>query len=154
MQIITADSHKRSGLAKCLMLSSLLLTAVPGAEVLAYYPYNPWSRPFQAVPYSGYMPGYYGPGMAPRWPGYYPGRPFSTSPLYRTFNYQRPWGSIHGRVSADGNFWVNIRFGGHYRDLQYLMGLMQMSGNMQMQLDNVQPVLPQPDFDQDDQWPM
>ena len=133
---------------------SLLITAVPGTEALAYYPYNPWSRPFQAEPYGGYMPGFNGPAIAQRWPGYYPARPFFSSPRYRTFNYQRPWGNIHGRVSTDGSFWVNIRFGGHYSDLQYLMGLMQMSGNMQMQLDDLQPVLPEPDINQDDQWPM
>ena len=132
---------------------SLLLIAVP--EALAYYPNNPWSRPFQIEPYRGYMPGYHGPAYAPRWPGYYyPVRPFATAPRYRTFNYQRPWGNIHGRVSTDGNFWVNIRFGGHYRDLQYLIGLMQMSGNMQMQLDNLKPALPEPEFSQGKQWPM
>jgi hypothetical protein len=34
------------------------------------------------------------------------------------------------------------------------MGLMQMSGDMQMQLDNMQPELPEPDFSQNYQWPM
>ncbi len=154
MQRITADSYKRSCISTYLMPVLLLLTAVPGADVLAYYPYNPWIRPFQSVPYQGYMSGYYGPVYAPRWPAYRVARPDFPSPWYRTFNYQRPWGTINGRVSADGNFWVNIRFGGNYRDLQYLLGLMQMSANMQMQLDGPQPGLPEPDIFQDDQWPM
>ena len=151
---IAADSYKRSGLSKYLIVVSLFLSVVPGAEVLAYYPYNAWSTPFQAMPYRGYAPGFYGPAYAPPRPGYYPLRPFAPPPGYRTFNYQRPWGSIHGRVSADGNFWINMRFGGNYRDLQYLMGLMQMSGNAQMQLDNLQSGLPEPGFSQNDQWPM
>ncbi len=151
MQRITADSRKRSGIVKCLIVMSLLLTA--GADALAFYPYNPWGQPFPAAPYPGYMPGY-GQAYAPHWPMYNQPRPYFNSPMYRTFNYQRPWGSIHGRVSANGNFWVNVRLGGNYRDLQYLMGLMQMSTNMQMQLDNAQPVIPDQGIFNNDQWPL
>ena len=151
---IKTDSDRQSGPLSSLLVLLLFLAVTPASDVLAYYPYNPWARPFPVEPYRGYMPGFNRPAYVPAWPAYYSARPFLYSPWHRTFNYQRPWGSINGRVTADGNFWINIRFGGNYRDLQYLMTLMQMSANMQMQLDDTQPILPEPDMFYEDPWPM
>lgn len=54
--------------------------------------------------------------------------PFGRSP----FGYNGPWGNMNGGINPDGSFWVNIRFGGSYQDLQALIAVMQMSGAMQM----------------------
>jgi len=74
-----------------------------------------------------YFPSYnpYSAGMSP-WQGAVmpPGR--------GAFGYNGPWGNMNGGINPDGSFWVNIRFGGSYQDLQALIAVMQMSGAMQI----------------------
>lgn len=133
----------------------LLITMLLMASSASAYQYvAPGWRPF-LPPYANFPPGY------PGWTGYqpvaphffYPRRPYVNS-WYRPFSYQRPWGTVNGAMAPDGSFWINFRFGGNYRDLEYLMTLMQLSANMQMGNDHA-PVMPD-DFssNRNTLWPL
>lgn len=83
----------------------------PSSGLGQYYPpYNPYSA--SMTPWQG---GMYGS----------PGR-------QGVYGYNGPWGNMNGGINPDGSFWVNIRFGGSYQDLQTMITVMQMSGALQM----------------------
>ncbi len=148
MHATTQVIVSRSRLFKSL-LAALFFT-VTMTQAVAYYPNAPWGVPYN--PGAGFGPAFNNP--YPRAPGYFRGIPYAGNPWQRQFAYQRPWGKVNGGMTPDGTFWINIHFGGNYRDLQYLMSIMQMSGALQMNMDG-QSHSPL-DFSsrQDDLWPL
>ena len=88
------------------------------ASAMAWYPQPGYSQVFPGTsPYSYMTP----------WQSRY------TYPWAGSFyGYRGPWGNMNGGINPDGSFWINIRFGGTYQDLQTLIALMQMSASMRM----------------------
>lgn len=144
IQVMLRGSRRLTGLFVAIVFFAGM------AQAQAFYPNAPWGAPY--YPGAAYGPAFNYP--YPQTPGYFSGLPYAGAPWQRQFAYQRPWGRVNGGMTPDGTFWINIHFGGNYRDLQYLMSIMRMSGAMQMDMGG-QSQLPL-DFSrgQDELWPM